>query len=762
MDQDETMPRVHDPLRAKTVDIQLLRTWMEGHSIIAVQIKALLRHVITNEGAVIDETFSAIQGLLSSSPIQANGRKTKAPADLKALWVEVESEEEDSEEEEHAKILNDAFIGKFEEMRSTSFVKRCMQIHYGKIIASHGPSGAGKSRGVDALQEMYPTFSICFRGSNDPSDGWPPGDGPAYQFFQRSASISTGEERVAAFLGAFLEIAATELEDGVPPARSAREIWRYKFQTGGVYEDSARGVLFTRVARRAQELLDEFPPNMDVDDIKIESERPLSPSPSPPSTVEPEFQYRMLWKRFCEVPALKLIKKMPGVAYCFIALDECTDIPCIEPILLRRILEAGHHIKPLWFILLGTNAKIQSLVPTSSRTRPSARFARLQCLPAWCYFGYEQLAPPEPDIPRSALQVEYLRRVGRPQKLFSPQQAFDPNNAVHVLTAFSHRILVELGSTVTAHQMAADSVNSNLRYATRIDGEIVRTVCPSEPLLSLISTDVMNKGNNFVDSLRTLIDAVKKATIDRGQEGELYCRLLLIRARDVACQRTLGPRLSRKLLGDGDAELDDADHDVYDTFSQRSFVVRLITLKDHLDALVHLENIKDSAASELRSFAKQYHVNITHMIQFRGVITDIPQIYLCRLFIRGAAVQCCHNQPVIDGFYVGYKGDLDKPFDLANFIVIAWQSRAKAAAASQGDLVATLTGPMQIDPTGKRCKPAQIVILMDLNTKAAFKGSGDPFLQITKRQAKIPIYPKKLRGSQTPWVDTPHLTKQSL
>lgn len=130
--------------------------------------------------------------------------------------------------------------------------------------------------------------------------------------------------------------------------------------------------------------------------------------------VEPEHRYRQLWKQYCEVDALALVQKMPNAQYCFIALDECIDIPNVDPISLRQILEAGHHISKLWFILLGTNAKIQSLVPTTSRLKPSARFARLQCLPAWCYFGFGQLAPPEPATPRSALKIEYLRKIGRP------------------------------------------------------------------------------------------------------------------------------------------------------------------------------------------------------------------------------------------------------------------------------------------------------------------------------------------------------------
>jgi hypothetical protein len=124
-------------------------------------------------------------------------------------------------------------------------------------------------------------------------------------------------------------------------------------------------------------------------------------------------QYRQLWERFCEQPALALVEKL-STPYCFVALDECTEIPSVRPISLRRILSAGRNISQLWFILLGTNAKINQLVPTSTTVKPSDRFHKLKCLPVWCHFGFGQLSPSDPTTPKDALEVEYLRKIGRP------------------------------------------------------------------------------------------------------------------------------------------------------------------------------------------------------------------------------------------------------------------------------------------------------------------------------------------------------------
>ncbi|KAJ7706177.1 hypothetical protein B0H17DRAFT_614242 [Mycena rosella] len=141
--------------------------------------------------------------------------------------------ERSREKEQRAKLLHDAFMGKFEGNALNIFCDAMSAYattfdakkYYGKIIAWHGPSGAVKSKGVEALKERYPTFTICFRSSDDLRDRWPPGDGPAFNFFRQHARSSTAEERVAAFLGAFLEIAASELQEGVEPVRSAREVW---------------------------------------------------------------------------------------------------------------------------------------------------------------------------------------------------------------------------------------------------------------------------------------------------------------------------------------------------------------------------------------------------------------------------------------------------------------------------------------------------------------------------------------------------------
>ncbi|KAJ7202830.1 hypothetical protein GGX14DRAFT_653044 [Mycena pura] len=759
----------------------------------------LVNHITSTLQAgntVKPKILNLLRTSLEDAPLEIKlGDQPKSQDELISLWNEIQSMAPDQaqakaglllemwgdsapsslirkrshEDDKHATLLNAAFTREFQGDSIDAF---CNTMHeyqntytsdnyYGRVIAWHGPSGVGKSKGVHALAQRHPTFSVCFRDSRDPRDGWPPGDTQAYRFFKGSVKQATPEERVAAFLGAFLD-EACESAAGKDPIHTGQS-WQYVYEEGVTYEDSARGKKFARIEQRAKMLLLEAKGKMEVDIRDPRTGLLLDRKP------EPEDRYQQLWNQLCRAPAEELIKALGQPKFCFIAFDECTDIPFVDPISLRRILEAGNGIENLWFILLGTNAKIQSLQPSVLVMKPSARLEKLSCLPTWCHFGFAQLAPSEPETPRAALDVDYLRRIGRPlfatysttrtayrtarQKLFSPARKFDPHKETHVFVVFSHRILLSLGNTDTAVQIAAESVHSNLRYVKSIDGNIVRTVCPSEPLLSLISMDALNKDNNFAASLKTLVSAMKQSTIDRGEEGELYCRLLLMRARDVACQNDLPSSLRDRLFGNkgGSGSLNQ------DTFSQASFQVRLITLKSHLDALVHLDGLgikMQAQADKLREYAGPYWVNITHTIRLESSITALSQEYLKELFIRGAMVQCTHNQPVIDGFYVAYGGELGQAWDLNKFLIVTYQSKAKAAAASQAELVASLTGPMQVKPDGRRCKPNQIVLLMDLNAKAAFQGFAthpvQRYLQISHRVATVPILPPSNEDNNTP------------
>lgn len=100
------------------------------------------------------------------------------------------------------------------------------------------------------------------------------------------------------------------------------------------------------------------------------------------------------------------------------------------------------------------------------------------------------------------------------------------------------------------------------------------------------------------------------------------------------------------------------------------------------------------------------------------------------LWCRGAAVQCMHSQVVIDGFFVGYKGDLDAPLDCNNFVIIPWRTRYTADSADT-TAVDSLVCPLIEYRDGRLGKPEKhLVIFMDLGTSTPF-GDDDSLQRLT-------------------------------
>ena len=132
-------------------------------------------------------------------------------------------------------------------------------------------------------------------------------------------------------------------------------------------------------------------------------------------------------------------------------------------------------------------------------------------------------------------------------------------------------------------------------------------------------------------------------------------------------------------------------------------------------------------------------------VHWRGHRIHAPQ---CVVPATGAAFQCAHNQPVIDGFMVAYRGSLDKPFQSSLLITIPWQSKAKSTAASSA-LAHSLTAPFIVPRNGgSRHKPWHVVILMDLAASSAFGRATGPHCELTCAKA---VRPKQGEEGQEVW-----------
>jgi hypothetical protein len=290
------------------------------------------------------------------------------------------------------------------------------------------------------------------------------------------------------------------------------------------------------------------------------------------------------------------------------------------------------------------------------------------------------------------------------EKLFS-DQGFRPDQEDHVFAAFGVRVGLEIGVGEGSERLGMEAVRRHLRILEAVVDSMVITTSPPEPMLAIAATMAMNYSEEtYKTALWTLLDKLilKGIVLDRGLLGELSSRLLLLRARDKATP--------------GCVNLDPVRR------QPMVWPIQLSTFLETLlgDTLGLRGNDKDNIRFELLQEASSVWINFTHIYQLPLSIGEVTESMLLNAWCTGAAFQCAHNQTVIDGFIVGYRGSLDKPFQSSNLITIPWKKKANCTAAASA-LADSLTAPFIVPQNGgSRHKPWHVVILMDLAASSCF------------------------------------------
>jgi hypothetical protein len=308
------------------------------------------------------------------------------------------------------------------------------------------------------------------------------------------------------------------------------------------------------------------------------------------------------------------------------------------------------------------------------------------------------------------------------EKLFS-RRGFDATNESHVFAAFATRIGLEIGEGEASVHLAMNAVRSHMRILIGVSGQLVITASPSEPMLAIAAASMLNRDDKtYKEALTTLLEKLilRGLVLDRGLQGELYCRLLLTLARDKA------------VLPDGGSFVHRCDGD---------HKIRPVRLSKFFHTLLGRDLGLDTSQANLRtSFLydmTNVWINFTHFVQLSESIDEVTPSMLLAAWSAGYAFQCAFNQPVIDGFLVVYRGDLDKPLDPGNFFILPWQSKARSKA-SELALAQQLTSPFIVGDNLVRYKPKHVVLLMDLGASSAFGHGKGAHCQLSYGEAKRP------------------------
>ena len=535
---------------------------------------------------------------------------------------------------------------------------------------------------------------------------------------------------------------------------------------------------FMEVKAKAEDLLRE---NRD----QIKKSRLQSPKPNDDTPRISANYHRELYITLCKDHTNKLSEIITNAGYArfVIAFDECSLLnfpttskyptggaPSRRPscdmslIALRRIIKAGGYFdEHIWYLLLDTTPSIFDLAPSGPQS-PSDRLTNdLTPLPVWPYLGFNQMVPAGHSegikTAAQALTMEHLKVYGRPvscdipfyppivphmlyfqywsllenidvlqaatQKLFyQPSPAlsvFNPANENHVLAAFSIRIGLEIGEGEESQRLAREAVRSHMRILRRAIGSLVITACPSEPTLAIAAATALNRSPQvYRTAIMTLVDrlVLRGVVLDRGLQGELCSRLLLTLARDQA-----------------------VSPDSFVDNGPKGPNIRPVKLSRFLETLLgdDLGISEKESCTEFLSTVSGIWINFTHFVQLTQPLAKVTPGFLCEAWSSGMAFQCAFRQAVVGGFFVGYKGELDAPFDSSNLVIISLQTKGKAAST---ELVGALTSPPIVEElNGKTIwrKPDTPVILMDLAASASFKQTDKRIkVQLTRTAAKRP------------------------
>lgn len=274
-----------------------------------------------------------------------------------------------------------------------------------------------------------------------------------------------------------------------------------------------------------------------------------------------------------------------------------------------------------------------------------------------------------PNMPMDALHLEHLKMYGRPVsapsfyleccgtfihhymqywstltsefmsaaslKLICAED-FSPDNEDQVFAVFSARLLLELGTGPASNRIASRSLRQHMRVLIGASNGIVSTCAPSEPMLAIAAASLLNtSGRVYAEALQFLIQTLilQGLVLERGMQGELLARILLMVARDRALVN--GDTVSAAPIVVQSAPT-----------HEEGPTVQTVTLKEFLTTLLpgssqNHTSISNPETPKMLSWAERYRLNFTHFIQLTDVITQLSPEFLFYCWCRGVALQLC-------------------------------------------------------------------------------------------------------------------------
>ncbi|KAF8315993.1 uncharacterized protein EI90DRAFT_3021733 [Cantharellus anzutake] len=359
---------------------------------------------------------------------------------------------------------------------------------------------------------------------------------------------------------------------------------------------------------------------------------------------------------------------------------------------------------PVFALFLSTNSKLKSLAPTMA-SHPSARVFGAQTI----------LFPPYTELPfdiftgaskgskglcdrldakdssitlKEMCSTEMLARFGRPlwfslydnrrtksENIFDfAMRKLDPKRATVALATGTHcehsdkdghamiaalDIRIQLSYDLTrevARSMVSTLVESYMRvvYAVPKHRDCMYSGYPSEPVLAEAASRLLNQkrhdglNNNLppiaFEGPEILSNALGGNLLARGERGEVIGRLLMTIAHDTIIMHR-NPSYGHT-------------PDFHSAIRVLDFLKCLFADRFHNIILNALPVAGRSGARTLKAAYKDAYINFSHFVQIdRENDHHIDIQYVCKLMLRGAAVNCAGTQRAVDLIIPVFFGD---------------------------------------------------------------------------------------------------------
>ncbi|KZO90870.1 hypothetical protein CALVIDRAFT_542328 [Calocera viscosa TUFC12733] len=600
---------------------------------------------------------------------------------------------------------------------------------------------------------------ICLREPG--GKGWPPSDSKVYTFFNEAPteyvnSLSYAAHwRCAAFLATTLTVGLERLK------LLASEHGRYYnvtvrkwadmigYTDRSAFMNEYREEFWTTVLERTRTLMQSSPaPKTPIQTHASPKSPPLkkrsrSDSHSIGATAAPQVTGtnpnpvplpQQYWTNHIANPARELHDYLrgldrheDGVIVEVICFDEVTNLGEYYWV-MQRILScqpADDTQKPsaLWMLTMATNSSLSEYRPPTTDINSSRlqKEARIRLAP-YFEFGFDHYADEASGDTtmghlRSWMQASHF---GRPMwhaymgendghdllsqgimKLLCGHDEDWYLNRDIVLALFSSIIAVDIiRNTADAAKLASDAVAKHMRVFDGLQELPLgyKTHAPSEPVLALCANALLfaEKGKHFRRAFGTFVEALCRGNlIPRGDLGELGARLILLAARMEAVPEEAPP-------------------DPTSVPANKHRNPTYVSLPDFLKQLLGEAGIETGFVDAFQGC----YVNFTHFIVTEQALPENFDIkYLANLWARGAALQCSHNQEVVDIIIVVYHGSVedDAAFDPSLLSCLYAQIKLKAAP----DYVAAKAlRPVGLSDHIAEMRLPYVVMLMELGTKA--------------------------------------------